>query len=265
MRIDQIIDLYTTLQTQTDALQQTVEAVRLAKEGLKGLSGFKATIARSKVGDAEEQQKAASQLVTETTEQLPKEDSSVVYFAKRFAAYQIALKGLQDKVTEATNHCKQVEESSKKDAWKFTGKGRVNPKITEAQNRLLASQTEIIALNEEYKEICDFVADQRAWEIEDEAFKTMVETGNPYRETYTDDEEEPFTALPPVTCYPRPQETEEEDNSPWTPPSAEAYLQELAKSELIPEPPWEPVLYDWNWNTPLGKRSYLQRIAQRIV
>jgi hypothetical protein len=248
----------------------------VAKEGLKGLSGFKASIARSKVAEAERELLEATTALNETTGLVDSSLGPQLFFAERFASYQRQRTALQQKLEQANESLKKVEESCKKDAWKYSektaknGVKRVNPKIQEAGEQLTAVQFEITELDGRCNDIRSFVEDQQAWEVDDEAFQALVRDGNPVVSRYEDgdyaDEEEPFTALPAVTCYPpAPVLTYEEPFEPWVPPCAETYLAHLAKSELVPEAPWEPIVYDWNWNTPLGKRSYLQRVALRSL
>ena len=267
MLISQYIAHEATLITlQADHAKKLKYLVGEATEGLKGQSGYKASIARCKFKEATEavtQAKAAIQTHKDIV--LPTNEASgpLMFFAFRYARYQHNRKELQDELDKAEEQLKTTIADSAKDSWKFTGKvkgkevKRENPRVKKAQEVVAEIVGRMERLDDSAKEVRTFVTEQEMWEADSSNIESTIETAD------KEDTEE-WTVLPKFTNRPY-VELEPVSEGAWTYPNVVDYLAELAKATLVQEEVEEtPTNPCWNWNTPAGKLTYLQRLRAQI-
>ncbi len=190
-------------------------------------------------------------------------DTPLFFFAQRFVAYTRSRDSLTAQLVEAQSQLEATKKICEKDAWKFTAKGskgqgqgqkRIDPRIQGAQNDIDAVHAKIQALDESAREIIEFIEEQKAFEAKREAEDLEGE-----EEDDDMDDTEPWSTLPPYKA-PVADESEDEGDKDWSTSIEERYMRHLAEATLTTIKETTPVTWDWNWNTPIGKKSYLQRV-----
>lgn len=193
----------------------------------------------------------------------PATDTPLFFFAQRFVAYTRSRELLTCRLTEAQNQMEATKKICEKDAWKFIAKGkgvkRVDPRIQGAQNDIDAVHAEIQALDESAREIIEFIEEQKAFEAKRE--EEDREERGPEEEV---DDPEPWIALPPYKAPVMYEDDEDEGEKDWSTSIEERYMRHLAEATLTTIKESTPVTWDWNWNTPMGQKSYLQRVRQSV-
>lgn len=191
-------------------------------------------------------------------------DTPLFFFAQRFVAYTRSRGLLTGRLTEAQTQMEATKKICEKDAWKFTAKGkgikRVDPRIQGAQNDIDAIYSKIQALDESAREIIEFIEEQKAFEAKRE--EEDREGRDP--EDNDMDDPEPWIALPPYRARATYEFVEDEGDKDWSTSIEERYMRHLAEATLTTIKETTPVTWDWNWNTPIGQKSYLQRVRQSV-
>jgi len=192
-------------------------------------------------------------------------DTPLFFFAQRFVAYTRSRDSLTAQLVEAQSQLEATKKICEKDAWKFTAKGskgqgqkRIDPRIQGAQNDIDTVHAKIQALDESAREIIEFIEEQKAFEAKREAEDLEGEEDDDDM-----DDTEPWTALPPYKA-PVADESEDESDKDWSTSIEERYMRHLAEATLTTIKETTPVTWDWNWNTPIGQKSYLQRVRQSV-
>lgn len=220
------------------------------------VTGYKSTIARAKLREAEAAVVEHDAAVADMEKQLPADQETMVWFARRFAEYQIKREALEALCADQETQLVAALEEAKKGAWKFTrggGPARESSIVTAVRGRIAEVQQRIAALDTDIKGIKKIIDDRRAADVEEAEFANWI-AGGPkpeYLRIRDEAEREQFHRECTVLKLPKRGEpytfrmpvhpdAEEEVVEEWNPMSLDEYIksltptfQEEEKEEII--------------------------------
>ena len=237
MNTNEIIALQKEIAALEHKKTAAVAEVTVAEVELKAAAGYKSSIARSKVRDAENVVADHDAAIAALREQLST-DKTQVWFCRYYAEYELTRDARLATIADLEVKLAAAQEEAKKGAWKRAKvtSGQPTTGVSALQTQIAAENAAITALEATNKGIIKTIADYRTKDVRDAEFAIWL-AGGPQPEYLRIRDEfereellrgcvslklsrgEPCTFIVPSV--------QEEEPSEWVPMTAEQYLHTL--------------------------------------
>ena len=251
-------------------------AVAIAKQEVASATGYKATIARAKLREAETAVAEHEATVAELKAQLPTGEKSEtrVWFGRQYAEYEVKREARLATVAALEAQLEAALEEAKKGAWKWAkatpGQVKEGTAVATLRNQIAAANKAVVELEDSNKSIRKVVEEYRVADEQEAEFQVWLNGGPKPEYLRRRDEAERAEFLRTCTVLKMPKRgepytfkfideepEEEEEPTEWLAMSPEEYLKSLLPPRYFAEQKEEVVVF--KPSTPGNTSRFLQR------